>query len=167
MNAPTLYAWLPGTKRVFNLMFLPGVIMGAAAAFLWFFVVLKSRRPINGRLLLEVSLVSLLVVPLFLPKMHDRYFYPADVLSIAFAFLYPAYFYVPLLVGGVSFLAYQPFLFERDLFPLPVLTLVLTATTAILAQHTLRQLFASSRPAGATDTAGAAAGPVDAKDDQS
>ena len=140
MNAPSVYAWLPDTKRIFNLMYAPGVIMGAAAAFMWFVLVYTSRRDIEGRLLLEVALVCMLVVPLFLPKMHDRYFYPADLLSIAFAFLYPGLFYVPILVGGISFLSYQPFLFEREFVPLPVLALVLLAATAMLSYHALRQL---------------------------
>jgi hypothetical protein len=75
--------------------------------------------------------------------MHERYFYPADVLSIAFAFLYPEFFYVPLLVIGTSFLSYQQFLFERDLVPLPVLTLALLGLIGLLVYHSMRQLYAA------------------------
>lgn len=142
MNAPSVYAWLPDTKQVFNLIYVPGVLFGAGAAFGWFVLALKSKRQLEGRLLLEVMLISALVVPFFLPKMHERYFYAADVLSIAFAFVCPTLFYIPILVEGVSFFAYQPFLFERELVPLPVLTLVLGASIALLAYHSIRQLYA-------------------------
>lgn len=146
MNAPSAYAWLPDTKHVFNLLYTPGVIMGTAAAFMFFVLIVGSRRPIEGRVLLEVTLVSMLLVPLFLPKMHERYFFPADILSIAFAFLYPRFFYIPILVGGVSFLSYQPFLFERELVPLSVLAFVLISVTAFLGYHALKQLHDVAMP---------------------
>ena len=143
MNAPSAYAWLPGSKQVFNMFYVPGLIAGAAAALLWCFVIYKSPRALSTRLILEVSLAAALIVPFLLPKMHERYFYPADVLSIAFAFLYPEFFYVPLLAIGTSFLSYQPFLFERELVPLPVLTLALLGLITVLVYHTMRQLYAA------------------------
>ena len=148
MNAPSIYAFLPNTKQVFNLLYVPGILMGAAAAFTWFILLFKAPRPIEGRLLLAVTLVSLLAVPLFLPKMHERYFFPADILAIALAFLYPRLYYVPILVLGVSFLSYQPFLFERDFVPLDVLALVLVSTAAMLSYHALRHLYGTAGSGG-------------------
>ena len=143
MNAPSAFAWLPGSKQVFNMFYAPGLIAGAAAALLWCFVIYKSPRALSARLILEVALAAALIVPFFLPKMHERYFYPADVLSIAFAFLYPEFFYVPLLAIGASFLSYQQFLFERDLVPLPVLSLALLGLITLLVYHIIRQLYAA------------------------
>jgi len=141
MNAPTVYALVPQSKRVFNLLYGPAVVMGGAIAFLWFILLLRSRRPLRGPLLVRVALVAMLVVPLFLPKMHERYFYVADLLSIAAAFLEPALFLVPTLVIGVSTFAYMPFLFEQAVIPLPLLALVLAAVTAYLLKSTIRLLY--------------------------
>lgn len=155
MNAPSIYAWLPNTNRVFNLLYVPGVILGASVAFIWYALLHGSRRDLTGRLLILVSLVSLVLVPLFLPKMHERYFYPADSLSVVVACLYPGLFLLPILIGGASFAAYQPFLFERSLVPLPYLTLVLVATTAVLSIRALKQLHTDPMPpSAATDSAG-------------
>lgn len=132
MNAPTVFALVPDTKRVFNLLFTPGVILGLGVVLLWFTVLLRSRRDIEGRLVTEVALVSMLLIPLFLPKMHERYFYPADILAICLAFLDPALFFVPIVVVGVSFFAYQPFLFDREYVPLQALALLLIGLTAYL-----------------------------------
>lgn len=140
MNAPSVYAWLPDTKRVFNLMYTPGIIMGAAATLVWFTVLYKSSHAIAGRLLAEVALVSVLVVPLFLPKMHERYFYLADLLAIVVGFLYPRLWLVPLAIIAVSSASYQPFLFERALVPLPVLGFALVGVSAYLCHHALKQL---------------------------
>ena len=154
MNAPTVYAWLPDTKRVFNELYVPAVFMGAAASVAWLTLLYKAHSRIRDRILLEVSLVSMLIVPLFLPKMHERYFFPADVLSIVFAFVCPRFFYVPILVVGASFLSYQPFLFERQYVPLPYLALVLIATTAILSYHSLKQLYGGVSIGEARDAGG-------------
>jgi Gpi18-like mannosyltransferase len=146
MNAPTVFALVPDTKRVFNLLYIPGVMLGAAVALLWFTLLLRSRRDLAGMLLVEAALVSMLLIPLFLPKMHERYFFPADILAICLAFLEPALFFVPIAVVGASFFAYQPFLFDRTYVPLPILSLVLIAVTAFLTHRAVSRLYAVSEP---------------------
>jgi hypothetical protein len=74
--------------------------------------VLKSRREIDGRRLLLLALLFAILVPFFLPAMHERYFYLADVLSIAVAFWIPRLLWVPLLVQIASLLSYVAFLFR-------------------------------------------------------
>jgi Gpi18-like mannosyltransferase len=155
MSAASGFALVPGSKRVFNLLYTPGIITGVIAAFMWWLVIQKRRRELNASMITELALVAALVVPFFLPKMHERYFYAADVLSVAFAFLYPRMFFVPLLIGGVSFLSYQPFLFERALIPLPILALVLLGVIAILFRHAIGQLYGPELPPPQTNPRGA------------
>jgi Gpi18-like mannosyltransferase len=151
MNAFSAYTWLPGSKQVFNLFLVPAVLMGAAAALALCYVIYRSGRKMTVALIIEVSLLAMIVVPFFLPKMHDRYFYPADVLSIVFAFFNPGLFWVPFLIVGSSFVAYQPFLFERDLVPLPVLTLVILILVVLLGRDALSRLFPSPLEAEASE----------------
>lgn len=141
MNAASAYEWLPGTKQVFNLFYIPGVIMGTAAAYFLFVMIYRGRNALKPALVLELCLAATLIVPFFLPKMHERYFYPADILSIAFAFYYPAFFFIPILVGGVSFLSYEPFLFDAEPVPLGILTFVLVIAISLLTYHMLQQLY--------------------------
>ncbi len=143
MNAASIYTWIPNTKEAFHDLYLPSLIVGMAATFLLVIVVLKSAKPLTTPLLLELALLTVLVVPFFLPKMHDRYFFPADVLSIAFAWYWPQFFYIPIAVVGASSLAYLPFLFGVEPVPLPFLTLVLLAVICLLAYHAIRQLYFS------------------------
>ena len=154
MNAFTAYTWLPGSKQVFNLFLLPGILMGGVAALGLCYIVYRSDTKMAMPLMVEASLLAVIVVPFFLPKMHDRYFYPADVLSIVLAFLSPGLFWVPIVMVGSSFASYQPFLFERDLLPLPVLTLVILLLIVLLGRDTLRQLFSSQLPADSDEPQG-------------
>ena len=57
-----------------------------------------------------LALLMAVGVPFLLPHMHDRYFYPADALSLALAFAMPALFPVAPLVEFASFLGYYAYL---------------------------------------------------------
>ena len=72
------------------------------------------RRLLEGRRLemtretvVLLALFSVLLTPYFLPKMHDRYFFPADVFAIVLAFYRPRLWYFPVGVGAASFAAYR------------------------------------------------------------
>lgn len=151
MNAPSLYAWLPASKEVFNLFYVPGVIAGAITAYLLFLIVYKSPNKLTQSSLVELALLSMLVIPFFLPKMHERYFYPADVISIAFAFYFPRLYFIPILVGGASFFAYQPYLFDVKQVPMPILAGVLLLVICILTYHAIKELY-STGPFPDTDS---------------
>lgn len=57
------------------------------------------------------ALVSAALTPCLLPKMHDRYFYTADVFSIIVAFLVPGTWFIPIAYQIISLLSYMPYLF--------------------------------------------------------
>jgi hypothetical protein len=72
---------------------------------------------------LFAALVSLALAPFLLPKMHDRYFYPADVSSIVMAFFLPQFWFVPVAYQIISSLVYAIFLFDA-----PRSTMLILAT---------------------------------------
>ena len=77
-------------------------------------------------------------MPYILPKMHDRYFFPADVLSIVFAFYWPRYWYVPIVMGTTSLLAYAKFLLGGvEIVPLSWLPVAPLAFIAVLGREFL------------------------------
>lgn len=88
MGAPNLYAWLrPGQEQLFTVA---GVALsGAAVAATVFFLSRKSGAA-SGPFLLNASYLFVLMLPYLLPRMHERYFYPADVFSVLYFFSVPA-----------------------------------------------------------------------------
>jgi len=84
MVAATAYNWIPDIRSN-QIYFTPvGVIFAATLIFFFVILVYKSRAKLTPDLLVKLGLICVLFVPFFLPRMHDRYFYPADVLSIIF-----------------------------------------------------------------------------------
>ncbi|TNE81816.1 MAG: hypothetical protein EP332_02390 [Bacteroidetes bacterium] len=85
---------------------------------------------------LDTALLSTLLIPFFMPFMHDRYFYPADVLAIVFAFYRPKYFWVGLLVGLSSFGTYLYFLIGGlEIFPMKFFALGMLIALIGVSKH--------------------------------
>ncbi len=145
MHAPSVFSWLPESGRFFAYFYPAGLILATAAAFLYSISIYKSGNRIAPAFLVELALFSVILMPFVLPKMHERYFYPADVISIIFAFYYPRFFYFPVLMNVASFFAYQPTLFAAEPVPIGLLAMAILILLIILAREALINLF-SPRP---------------------
>jgi len=141
LNAPNLYQWLPEDP---GLMEKPGLVLAALLAGLLCLAVWRSVVPLDGDVILKLSLVSTLLLPFTLPHMHERYFFPADVVSIVYAFYSPKRFFVPLIVGTASLLSYFPFLFREALIDLRYPAALMGIALVVAAADLIRSLYPSS-----------------------
>lgn len=85
-NSPSIYAALPfndGDPGADKL----GIILAFGFVFIMFAALFIFRRRINNRVLLITSCLFVIGIPFFLPHMHDRYFFMADVLTLIAAFV--------------------------------------------------------------------------------
>ena len=96
--------------------------------------------------MIALATASTLLVPFVLPRMHDRYFFAADVLSIVLAFVVPRLIPVAVLVQLASFFAYLPYLFDVEPVPLRYVALGELAAIALLLTWIGREI-ATDRPA--------------------
>ena len=88
MAAPTLYIWLPPEWFPYwplGAALAVAVLSGTGA------LVARSRAVLTPDLLLTLATFSVLATPYLLPKMFDRYFFPAVVFSIVLAFYRPRF----------------------------------------------------------------------------
>jgi Gpi18-like mannosyltransferase len=143
MNAPNFYQWLPDDYDLFGRF---GIVLALTCVFVLCLVVWKSSREITDELIIKLALLTVLLMPFFMPRMHERYFFPADVLAIVYAFYFPRRFFLPLVVGLVSLLSYFPFLFGKTVIELSWLAMLLGAMLVIVAFDTVRELYPNLRP---------------------
>ena len=66
----------------------------------------RSRRRLTPERIVFLSTFSLLLAPYLLPKMHDRYFFAAEVFSLLLAFRSPRYWYAPVVLQLASLNVY-------------------------------------------------------------
>jgi Gpi18-like mannosyltransferase len=138
MNAPNLYQWLPDDYQLFGKF---GILLAATSVFLFCLAVYKSVVELNEELIIKLSLLIVLMLPFFLPRMHERYFFTADVMAIIYAFYNPRRFLVPLVIGLVSLLSYFPFLFGKTVIGLSYLAFVMATMLLVVTIDTMRALY--------------------------
>ena len=138
-NAPNMYTWLPAT--MVDILYPAGIIFAVSICLIYVAMVYKSQVSLSKHLIVQLAFISALLVPYFLPKTHDRYFFLSDILSIVFAFYFPEYFYVALAANLVSFFIYQPFLFGTDIFPQTILALALLVVIIMVIRHLMVVLY--------------------------
>ena len=122
LNSPTFWALFPdGEFEIFgtSALFLAG-------AFCLFFSVylFSNREKLNNTLLFDAAFIFTLLIPFFLPRMHERYFYLAEVMSVVYVLLHKNRFHIPPLIIFTSFCCYCPYLFGYYLLSLDVLTFI-------------------------------------------
>lgn len=137
-NAPNLYRWTRKTGLSWFLMpagVIAAMIFTVAAAAL---LCMSRTKPTKGAMVLLAAL-SVFVLPYILPFMHNRYFFPADVISIILAFWFPRLWYIPVLIGIISLLGYRSYLLGGIGLGLgPVLPFFLLFPIGVLGQEVVR-----------------------------
>ncbi len=139
-NSPSLYAFYRGGGNETAL-----ARLGIGAAFVFCGVLLlwlcTSRKAPDDRQLLAAFLLTAICIPLLLPHMHDRYFFGADVLSLAAALSIVPLAPLPFLCSFASLLGYHAYLRMRYLLLMHNGTVALLAAVALLLGWMLRHQY--------------------------
>lgn len=143
VNAANLYVFLP--REWYSVVFPPTFLLGAALILAWVISTAKlAPYLIPEKKIALYALMSVALTPFLLPKMHDRYFYLADVLSIVVAFLHPELWFLPICFQVTSLLSYSIFLFFEPKIFVYIAAVLNTLTIAFLIK---RQRINESRTA--------------------
>ncbi len=116
-NSSSMYAFF-GRAEDPDPLAKAGIIAAFVFLLLLYLFCFLRRKHLDNRALLTCALLVCVAVPFFLPHMHDRYFFPADILSVAFAFVFVRLAHVPVLVSFASLLGYHAYLKMRYLLPM-------------------------------------------------
>ena len=108
MNAPNWYQFLPdiGNALLYDMFSPMAMVLGFACVMAMCAVVCVHRNRLTQESTLLVCLLMLSGIPFFLPKMHERYTFGADVLSLVLAVYAPRRILLPLCFGFASYVAY-------------------------------------------------------------
>lgn len=136
--APNLYFVIP--NDYFHPVFEIGLGIFIISMLVWAWINWRANPPFTQKKIALTALASVVLVPFLLPKMLDRYFYPADILSFAVAILLPELWFIPIMFQISSGLVYLIFPFG---FP-PLMALpgafINTALVIILTKAQIQSL---------------------------
>jgi Gpi18-like mannosyltransferase len=71
-----------------------------------YYLVSNNIINVDNDVIIKLSLISVLAVPFLLPKMHERYFFLADIMALVYAFWFPKKFWVGVAISFISFTVY-------------------------------------------------------------
>lgn len=108
ISSPSLFAFWDGVQLSADaqqILFWLGIFL--AGAFVLLIAYLASRKRAEY---FTLALMCVLALPYALPRMHERYFYLADVFAVLFALAFPKRWFVVVGVVTASLLSYVPYL---------------------------------------------------------
>ncbi len=109
----------------------------------------NRRKWVNMNQIWRLSLAFTLLIPMVLPKMHDRYFALAELFAVLYAIRYPKRWYIPVMVTFSSFMSYLPFLARERPLDLRIAATIMVAATGLVLYDVMHEL----RTAKAADSA--------------
>ena len=115
------------------------VILALIVVIYW----LMHWREITMDMMLEFALFFALFLPFIMPKIHERYFYLADMISILYAAKRPERRFVPMLVVGASLMSYVPYLMRQRPIDERYLALMMLAALVIVSRDLLARMRAN------------------------
>jgi Gpi18-like mannosyltransferase len=158
-NAPNLYQWWPWSYHAGNLTatvltVIALVSIGCLGTRRW--TRATTSGPAFARGTVAYCCFAAALLPFVLPRMHERYFYIAEVLAVILAFGCRAGLLAAGLLQVATLLAYAPFLTQRTVLPLPVAAMATLGSIAALAFVVWRgraEITQAARDNGATPDA--------------
>jgi len=138
-HAPNFYYWIQATDIQDWIRI--GLLLAAMIVALISYLTLKSREPITPDITLKLTLVFTLALPFFLPEMHERYFYLADIVSIIYAFYFPRSWYVAVIEQLCSLMSYAIALFNNEVVNLAYVAFAVLFLTVITLADLVKTLY--------------------------
>lgn len=106
---------------------------------IWVYVILGKIK-FNKEKIITVAIWSIMIATFFLPRMHDRYAFVIDILSVIWFLMYFKKFYVVIVINLVSFISYLSFLFDYDLIDYRILSVIYFIVVFLFTIHTLKTI---------------------------
>ncbi len=95
-----------------------------------------KRIPASGDVIVKLSFLSSALVPFMLFGMFDRYFFLADAMALVYAFYFPVFWYIPVVMFASSALIYP-----NNATGLPVSLFFLSLVMAVIIIIVIKDIF--------------------------
>lgn len=101
------------------------------------------RREVTEDMTLDMALFFAIFLPFVMPKIHERYFFLADMLSVLYAFRYRNRRFVPVLVVTASLMCYMPYITRQRPIDERWLALMMLGALVVVSRDLLTRMRAN------------------------
>lgn len=123
-----------------------GIAAAAAAILLILYAAYRIKDRLTSKLVLDFFFAFSLFVPYFLPSMHDRYFYLADICAVIYCVYHAKRWYYAALVPLCSFFDYARYLFSVNSPDARILAIIRGAVILLVIKDFLRETAIAQKP---------------------
>ena len=145
-NSSSLYALIDLTGMDNAAAARIGIALTALFCLAVYALFILRRKQTGNKALFGACLLFAIGVPFFLPHMHDRYFFIADMLTLVFAVAEPSMALTAVYVSFGSLLGYHAYLKMRYLLPMRYGAIAMVLALVIVISYTVWHLRGSERP---------------------
>ena len=132
-NFPSIYNILPNKGEYFRM---PGMIFTFMLIGIIVLYLMNDLRTISDNQILELAILFIVVETFFLPGMHDRYMFVAEIISIIYLIL-KKNFIIPIGINLMSFNCYINYLFGCTFIDIKITTIIQLCLVIILLLKTI------------------------------
>ncbi len=118
-----------------------GIIFTLIIFALLFWIIFRKKIYLSNDLIIEMSIWSVVICTCFLPHMHDRYMFLADIISIIYFMVYRKNIYIPLIINFVSFSTYIRYLFRGFFLSSSIVALINVIFIILFSGYVFRKLL--------------------------
>ena len=95
-----------------------GILLTLSIFIIFAIIVLYKDIKFDKKMYINLSLLSVMICTFFLPRMHDRYLYMADVITILFYIINRKKIYIPIAISFISLYTYIEYLYSTKSIPI-------------------------------------------------
>ena len=137
LNAPSIWRFIGDNKNVNSSNFgMLAIMLTGLAVLAVIYLCYANIKKLDDRRLVNAAFIMSLMIPFLLPRMHDRYFFLADVMSILYFFYNKKRWYVPCGVIFASYVSYAHYLIQMS----DINQLITAAVLLVILAICLREL---------------------------
>jgi len=139
LDAPNIYTLL-GDVKFENFNFAAIMFAGIATIYLLYFLYMNREKITTHSDYVSIAFAFVLIIPMLLPRMHERYLFMADVLSVVLVFFNKKrWYFAPMIILG-SYVTYIKCLQIQDfLIPLKYISIVMIFVTLIVIKDLIER----------------------------
>ena len=105
------------------------------------FMVLYKKVRFDNKAIIEFAIWSILIATFFLPHMHDRYIYMADLIGLLYLIYNKKKFYIPLAIEFVSLYTYMYYLFGNPGISIQVVSILNFVLLTLYSKDMIKTYF--------------------------
>lgn len=130
--------WVAMPSKIYKYI---GIVFTGLIFLTFAIIIFLKKIHFSKEKIIEFAVWSVMICTFFLPQMHDRYMFAADVLSVIYIIIDKKKWYLPIVVNMASLYTYINYLYGKDIVNIKIVSIVLGVTLIFYTYSIFKELL--------------------------